>query len=141
MRYAYPVRLEPQPEGGFTVTFDGVPGVTEGDTEEEALHNAADALITILWSYVEDGLPIPPAPKARGRRMVGVAALQAVKLALHDAMIEAGMTNVDLARRLGVDEKVVRRLRDPMHRSHIGEVERALRELGRTVDVEVREVA
>ena len=37
-----------------------------------------------------------------------------------------GISNVGLARRLGIAENAVRRLIDPDHRSHIGQVERAL---------------
>jgi antitoxin HicB len=66
-----------------------------------------------------------------------VPSLVAAKLALHDAMIAARISNVVLAHRLGVDEKVVRRLRDPLHRSHIESVEAALHSLGRTLIVDV----
>jgi antitoxin HicB len=65
--------------------------------------------------------------------------LVAAKLALHDAMLAAGISNVELARRLGLEEKAVRRLRDPLHRSHIGQVEAALRLLGRRLEVRVLE--
>jgi antitoxin HicB len=68
-------------------------------------------------------------------------ALAAAKLALHDAMLEQGISNVELAGRLGLDEKAVRRLRDPLHRSHIDAVEAALRALGRRLVVEVLEIA
>jgi len=34
-----------------------------------------------------------------------------------------------------LDEKAIRRLRDPLHRSHMGEVEAALRTLGEQVSV------
>jgi hypothetical protein len=54
-------------------------------------------------------------------------------------MLAAGLSNVELGRRLDVDEKAVRRLRDPLHRSHIGQVEAALRQLGKRLEVEVLE--
>ena len=52
---AYPVRLEPEPEGAFTVSFPdfcsatqpGGGGYSFGATREEALHQAADRLETI----------------------------------------------------------------------------------------------
>lgn len=141
MRYAYPVTLEPQPEGGFTATFDGLPGATQGETEEEALREAEDLLVTALSIFVEDGNPVPRPAPARGRPSVGVPSLVAAKLALHDAMLAEGVSNVDLGRRLGLDEKAVRRLRDPLHRSHIGAVEAALRALGRRLVVDVRPAA
>ena len=56
-------------------------------------------------------------------------------------MLERGVSNVELADSLGLDEKAVRRLRDPLHRSHIGAVEAALRAFGRRLVVEVLEIA
>ena len=41
----YTVVLDPDPEGGFTVTVPAIPSVvTEGETEEEALANAREAI-------------------------------------------------------------------------------------------------
>ena len=44
----YPALFEPAPEGGFAVTFPDFDwGITQGDTEEEAIANAREALA--LW--------------------------------------------------------------------------------------------
>ncbi len=49
--------LEPQPEGGFTVLVPAVPEiVTEGETEEEALAMAEDAIHPVLEDRGE-GIP------------------------------------------------------------------------------------
>lgn len=41
----YTVELEPQKEGGYTVTVPVLPGcISEGDTLEEALKNIKDAI-------------------------------------------------------------------------------------------------
>jgi antitoxin HicB len=141
MRYAYPAVLEPQDDGGFTVTFEGLPGATQGETEAEALREAADLLVTSLSFFTDKGEALPRPAPADGRPLVEVPPLVAAKLALHDAMVEASVSNVELARRLGADEKAVRRLRDPLHRSHIGAVEDALRTLGRRLVVDVLELA
>ena len=141
MRYAYPVTLEPEKDGRLTVLFDELPGATWGDTEQEALTRAKDLLVSSLATFVEDNQPIPRPSPARGRPLVSVPALAAAKLALHDAMLEARLSNVELARRLGLDEKQVRRLRDPLHRSHIDKVEAALRILGKRLEVEVKQAA
>jgi antitoxin HicB len=141
MRYAYPADVEAQPEGGFAVTFEGLPGATQGETEAEALREAEDLLVAALSFYTDDGRPLPRPAPAGGRPVVGVPSLVAAKLALHEAMLEQAVSNVELAGRLGLDEKAVRRLRDPLHRSHIGAVEAALRALGRRLVVEVLEIA
>lgn len=140
MRYAYPYELSEQPEGGFTVTFPDVPeAITQGETEADAARMAEDALVTALSFYADDAEPPPHPSPALGRRLAYVPPLVAVKLALHAAMLAAGVSNVVLARRLGVDEKIVRRLRDPLHNSRIDQVGQALRELGKVVEVVVRE--
>lgn len=140
MRYAYPFTMEPQPEGGFTVTFPDVPeAVTEGDTAAEAHARAEDTLVTALSFYTDEARALPLPSAARGRPVAMVPPLVAAKLALHSAMLSAGISNVELARRLGWDEKSVRRLRDPLHRSHIGQVEAALRLLGKRLEVRVLE--
>ena len=90
---------------------------------------------------MEDNRPNPKPSAARGRSVVSVTALEATKLALHDAMLAAGMTNRELAGRLGLDEKAVRRLRDPLQRSAIGAVESALCCLGKRVEVAVLDAA
>jgi antitoxin HicB len=55
-----PLLLEPQPEGGFTVTSPLLPElVTEGDTAEEALENVRDALAAVVEAYQDLGRPLP----------------------------------------------------------------------------------
>jgi antitoxin HicB len=56
----YMVILEPAEEGGFIVRVPALPEiVTEGDTEEEALAMAQDAIELVLESRRERGEPIP----------------------------------------------------------------------------------
>ncbi len=52
--------LEPQPEGGYTVTCPYLPElVTEGDARDEAVANAYDALTAVLELYAEAGRALP----------------------------------------------------------------------------------
>jgi len=60
--YNVPLRLQPQPEGGYTVTSPALRGlVTEGETVAEALAHAAEALELVLEEYEADGTPLPEA--------------------------------------------------------------------------------
>jgi antitoxin HicB len=60
MLYKVPLVLTPQPEGGFTVTSPVLPElVTEGDTVEEALSNAKDALAAVIEVYEDTGKALP----------------------------------------------------------------------------------
>ena len=52
--------LEPQPEGGYTVTSPLLPElITEGDTVAEALANAEDAFAAVVEIYEDRGRPLP----------------------------------------------------------------------------------
>lgn len=138
MRYVYPVNLEPEEGGGFVVSFPDVPeALTEGDTREKALAEAADALAVAMGGYVEDRRPIPePSAAGIGQDMVALPMLTAAKLALYSAMRDQGVTNVALAERLGVSETIIRRLIHPDHHSKIERVEQALAALGKHLVVE-----
>ena len=142
MRFTYPVRIEAD-GGGFLAKFPGVAGAhTDGRTRAEALDNAADALIVALFAYIRQGeaLPAPRAPK-RGESAVSVPPLAAAKLALYAGMRDAGLSNVALGRKLGISEGAVRRLLDPSHRSHIGQIETALAAIGKRLVVNVADAA
>ncbi|MDE2474988.1 MAG: type II toxin-antitoxin system HicB family antitoxin [Alphaproteobacteria bacterium] len=58
--YGFTVVLEPQEEGGYTVLVPALPEVvTEGDTEDEALANAEDAIRLALAYRQDHGMAIP----------------------------------------------------------------------------------
>lgn len=58
--YKLPLVLDPQPEGGFTVTCPVLPElITEGDTPEEAIENVSDALSALLEAYEYLKRPMP----------------------------------------------------------------------------------
>ena len=143
MQYSYPCILHPEEGGGFWVSFPDVPGaLTSGEDRAEALEMAEDALGVALAGYVHERWDIPiPSAAAKGQVLVAVPPIVAAKLALYTAMREQGITKVALAARLGLSESVVRRLLDPDHRSHIGQVEKALRAVGRTLVVGDRAAA
>lgn len=131
MRYAYPVDVRPDDDDRVVASFPDVPeALTDGADEAEALAEAQDALVAALAGYVHARCDIPRPRAHRGRRTVAVPPLAAAKLALYQAMRRRRMTNVELARRLGVTETVVRRLVDPDHASRIERVEDALAALG-----------
>ncbi len=145
MRYGYPARIEGE-EGDWVVTFRDVPEALTGDeTVEKARALAQDCLIAALGFYTNPRWgtrPIPrPSRPEPGEEMVDLPPLVAAKLALHEAVRDARLATTALAERLGVPEAAVRRLLDLDHRSHIGEVERALALLGKRLVVEVLEAA
>jgi antitoxin HicB len=59
--YKLPLILEPQPEGGYTVTCPLLSNlITEADTLDEVIPNVADALSALIESYEDLNQPLPP---------------------------------------------------------------------------------
>ena len=55
-----PLLLDPQPEGGYTVTSPLLPElITEGDTISECLAHAEDAFAVVTEIYEDYGRPLP----------------------------------------------------------------------------------
>lgn len=73
---AYTVLLVPDADrGGFTVTVPEIPEiVTEGDTEEDALAMAHEAISMYVGYAAEHGIPIPIERAAPRLRMIEVEA-------------------------------------------------------------------
>ena len=141
--FAYPIRVTTDEEGFYLVTFPDVPEAgTDARTKKHAVAEAEDSLIAALGAYIElrRDIPAPSRPK-RGQPVVTLPPLVAAKLALYQAMREAGVTRVAVGKRLGLSEGAIRRLLELDHRSHIGQVDAALAALGKRLVVEVRDAA
>lgn len=133
---AWPAELARQEDGSIFVCFVDIPeALTEGENESEALALARDCLIAALGGYIGARLDIPRPSAARGRPMIALPALVAAKIALYCAMRADRIGNTALAARLGVSEGAVRRLLDLDHRSHIGQIEKALQALGQRLTI------
>ena len=143
MQYVYPVRLDPEPDcSAVNVSFPDVPeALTWGDDAAEALILAEDCVTGALRGYIKRGWSIPRPSPARGRPTVTLPPLVAAKLALYEAMREQSVDHEDLAARLGMAEPTARRLLNLDHRSHIDQVEAALRCLGKRLEITVRDAA
>lgn len=139
-RFTYPAVFTPDEGGGFVVTFPDVPeALTQGETLEECMAEAVDCLEEAIATYIAQGLEIPaPSKIIKGQHGIRLPGLMALKAALHMSMLESNSTNVALGRLLGVDEKEVRRWRDPHHGTKLPTMERALAALGKEVDIQVR---
>lgn len=131
-RFQYPVSLTAAEEGGYVVTCRDLPQlVTQGEDAQDALAQAADAMDEVFATYMIDGIDFPAPSKGRRReRLVAPPAETMAKAALYVAMREAGISKTQLAQRLGVDEKEVRRLLDPHYRSKLARLSQAIGLLG-----------
>lgn len=139
-QFTYAVKLTPdKPDGGYVVTCRDLPeAITQGDSVEDALAEAADALEEAIAGRIDDGREIPePSAKKRGERSVSVPPSMALKAAVYLAVRDAGISNSELARRLHLDEKEARRILDPHHPTKLPRIEAALAALGRHVRMEL----
>ncbi len=140
----YPARfVKDKAAGGFVVTFPDVPeAITEGETLEEAMLMAEEALEAALTFYVEASRNLPRlGPLRKGMRMVPVPALSEAKFMLYDALRSAGIRKVELARRLGCSPSQVDGLLDIRHKSKLDQLEAAFAALGKRLSVRVEDVA
>ena len=86
----------------------------------------------VFAAYMQGGIGFPAPTKVRkAERLVAPPAGTIAKAALYVAMREAGITKVQLAKRLGVDKKEVRRLLDPHYGSKLPRIAQAISLLGR----------
>jgi antitoxin HicB len=128
---------------GIVVSFPDVPeAITQGDDMQDARAMAEDALGLALLTYPERGLPLPKA-RARGRGLVAVAVAPdvAAKLAVLEAFRTADITKSELARRIGKNEKEVRRILDPRHATKLATLTEALNALGHRLVVGMEKAA
>ena len=101
---------------------------------------AEEALGLGLLSYLVRGKPLPK-PRAKGHNLVDIAVAPdvAAKLAVLESFAAAGISKSELARRIGKDEKEVRRILDPKHPTKLPALTVALRALGKRLVVGVME--
>jgi antitoxin HicB len=135
-QFTYAVKLTPDKrDGGYVVTCRDFPeAITQGDTIDEAVAEAADALEEAIAARIDDGRDIPtPSATKRGERAVSVPPSMALKAAVYLAVREAGISTSEFARRMRLDEKEARRILDPHHPTKLPRIEAALSVLGRHV--------
>ena len=115
---AWPATLTSDDDGRVHVRFPDFPeALTDGADEAEALAEAADCLAEAVAARIADQEDLPaPSPLRRGLHAIALPPVLAYKAALFSAMRRDGLSKSELARRLGIDEKDVRRLVDPSYR-------------------------
>ncbi len=142
-QFSYPAKFTTGGDHRVLVEFIDLPRVaTDGKDAREAMEEAMDALGSDLSIRLSRREEIPsPSPAKRGHRLVPVPLWLAPKLALYLAMRDQQVNNSDLARRLGLHERVVRRMLDPEHDTKPEKIQAALTVLGMQLVVEVRTAA
>lgn len=143
LAFRYPATFRKDRAGRFLVQFPDFPrAATDGANLPEAMEEAIDCLgssIAFLLAHKQE-IPKPAAAK-RGQKPVPVPLWIGPKLALYWRMRELGLSDSELARRLGVRETIIRRMLDPDHATKAEKLQAALEILGLTVVLAVVEDA
>ena len=131
--FSYPATFRKDEAGRVLVLFPDFPrSATDGATPVEAMEQAIDCLGRSISFAMGDKVEIPrPSAPKRGQRMVSVPLWIAPKLALYWRVRELGMSNSELARKLGVRETIVRRMLNPDRATKAEKIQVALELLGK----------
>ena len=137
----YPATPTPEPEGGATLVFRDMPeAITYGASDAEASAMAAEVLELAVAERMGRGEEVPAGSPAKpGDILVRLRPLLAAKAALHNALRRGQVTKSELARRLDVDEAIVRRMLQPRRATRIDNLAAALEALGVTLQISVTE--
>jgi antitoxin HicB len=124
-------------DSGWVITCRDLPeAISQADANEDRIDIAAGCLQAALESRIRDNESLPVASKPRrGEAVVSAPAATAAKAVLYDAMREAGISKSELALKLGVDEKEVRRMLDAGHGTKLPRIAEAVEALGRHLHI------
>ena len=129
----------------FTLIFPDIPGAhTNGNTREDALAHAPDALHTAISMLMEKNQDIPAPSKARRKGVVLVGLPSVIgdaKTGLYMALRASGFRKTELARRMGIHKQSVERLLDIDHASRIEQLEAAFAALQMRLTVDIQPAA
>ena len=134
----FPVILTPDDtDGGFVVTFPDIPeAVTQGETREEALEMAQEALETALEFYFDDKRAVPtPSKTKRSQEAIELPASLAAKILLLNEMLAQNVHPAELARRLNTSPQAINRMTNLRHTTRIDGIEAALHALGKRMEI------
>jgi antitoxin HicB len=128
--FEYPYDVE-RDGSGWLITFPDVPGVnTDAETEAEIPQRAHDALWTMLDAYVRQRRELPAPTARRTGFRVSLGPVVDLKLMLHQGMVWNGITQAELARRLGTSATLINRLLDLDHQSQASQLTAAMEAIG-----------
>lgn len=140
--FIYPATLKPG-RNGITVQFPDLPeAITSGRNRADALAQASDCLDEAIAGRISDGWEIPePSPAKPRQTLISLPPPMAAKAALYLAIKESGVSNAKLAKRLGYDEREIRRMLDPRQATKLARIQRVLERLGKRLLIAVDDAA
>lgn len=136
--FNYPARIAPDGDQ-FLATFRDIPeAITAGNSFEEAMDMALDALVTAMDFYFEDDRPVPlPSKLMDGEVSVELPTSTTAKVLLLNEMLAQKVKAAELARRLHVDRQEVLRITQLNHATKIDRLADAFKVLGKKLEINV----
>ena len=137
--FAYPVRFERAEEGGWVISSRDLPELWSQAEDDEDRVEVAEGALQAAFEYrimKKEPLPQPSKPRTN-EQLVTVPVETATKAALHMVVAEEKVTKTELAKRLALDEKEVRRLMDPQHASKVPRIAQALAAYGKRIQISI----
>ena len=109
----YPAKIK-KSEGSYLVSFVDFENITTwGETVEQAIVNAEEALNGCLESDFERGFKIPDPSVIKGRSIHYIPVKPHIAVALMLRKLRAGKTQQEVARKLQISFQVYQRLENP----------------------------
>lgn len=144
MKILYPVRIDKDEESGALLVEGLVPltnVLTYGNTLEDALENAREALTGILGAMLDHGDDIPdpvnPSKKEEDIYWIEPDPKVAIPILVRKARLEAGMTLEELAGKAGVTYQQIQRWERSGTNPTISSLEKVFRAMGKKLELEV----
>ncbi len=130
MNIRYPAVIKPQKPSGYFVRLPDIEeAVTQGETIDECLFNAAEVLSLVLDHRIAKGQPVPKASRIRGARMVSPDAKTQAAILIR--MVRGKRPVSEVARALETSWPSAQRLEDPKHWPSLRQLEKAASALGK----------
>ncbi|OGQ99464.1 MAG: XRE family transcriptional regulator [Deltaproteobacteria bacterium RIFOXYD12_FULL_57_12] len=133
---SYPARIKKE-DDAFLVTFPDLENVaTFGQTIEEALQNAEDALNGCLASDFERNFSIPASSDITGKNIHPITVAPHIAVAIMLRQLRGDKSQVEIARLLNITYQVYQRLENPRKANPtIKTLEKIARAFGKHVEL------
>jgi len=143
MNFNYPAQITQCEDGRHLVTFRDIPhAITDGATIEEATMEAKGCLEEAIASLINDELDIPePTKPVNEELLIRISAQFSAKVAFYIAFKASGLNKSQLARKLNLNEKEVRRMLNAKYQTKVSRLEEGLAVMGYQLSVSLLSAA
>ncbi len=137
MKVIYPAKIAKDTNGKYFVKFSDIPGaITEGETLDEAIFNASEAITGVLEVMIEEGVDVPiPSKVKKGEHLIAPEARVQSALLLHWG--RGDRTIAEIARSVNTSWAAIQKLEKPGHTPSLSQLEKVAHALGKQLVIEM----